>query len=92
MEIKRIIDHHCHGVTTDNLDRAAFEALISESHLPPPDGCSNFDKPASAFCKKELVVAAAFIAPLSKDLCSPPERSFLSKPSIVYLNDDVYVI
>ena len=52
MEIKRIIDHHCHGVTTDDLDRAAFEALISESHLPPPDGCSNFDKPVGLMVRR----------------------------------------
>lgn len=52
MEIKRIIDHHCHAVTTEDLDRAAFEALISESHLPPPEGCSNFDKPVGLMVRR----------------------------------------
>lgn len=38
-----LLDHHCHGVTTDDLDRYAFEALITESDWPPPDGTTHFD-------------------------------------------------
>jgi uncharacterized protein len=39
----RLIDHHCHGATVRELDRAGFEALATESDRPPPDGCSGFD-------------------------------------------------
>jgi len=38
-----LIDHHCHGVVTAPLDRAAFEALLTESDRPAPPGCSGFD-------------------------------------------------
>ncbi len=40
-----LIDHHCHGVSPDDLDLQAFEALMSESYRPPPEGASQFDKP-----------------------------------------------
>lgn len=39
----RLIDHHCHGVTTRDLDRVGFEALATESDQPPPAGCSVLD-------------------------------------------------
>jgi len=39
-----LVDHHCHGVVTGVLDRAGFEALISEGGAPPP-GLTNFDTP-----------------------------------------------
>lgn len=38
-----LIDHHCHGVTRGELDRAAFELLLTESDRPAPAGCSTFD-------------------------------------------------
>lgn len=38
-----LFDHHCHGVTTDALDRAAFEDLITESDWAAPDGTTHFD-------------------------------------------------
>lgn len=38
-----LFDHHCHGVVADDLDREAFEALISESSRPAPEGCTRFD-------------------------------------------------
>jgi predicted TIM-barrel fold metal-dependent hydrolase len=38
-----LIDHHCHGVTTSDLDRREFEALITESSDPAPAGTSFFD-------------------------------------------------
>ncbi len=42
----RLIDHHCHGVSPANLDRAGLEALMSESHRPAsPFFGSQFDKP-----------------------------------------------
>jgi uncharacterized protein len=39
-----LVDHHCHGVVTAGLDRAGFEAMLSEGG-PPPPGCTNFDSP-----------------------------------------------
>jgi uncharacterized protein len=39
-----LIDHHCHGVVTADLDRDGFEALISEAGAPAP-GTTNFDTP-----------------------------------------------
>ncbi|MGC5078198.1 amidohydrolase family protein [Agrococcus sp. DT81.2] len=38
-----LIDHHCHGIITEPLDRAAFEDLITESDWPAPDGTTHFD-------------------------------------------------
>lgn len=38
-----LIDHHCHGIITGPLDRAAFEDLITESDWPAPDGTTHFD-------------------------------------------------
>jgi hypothetical protein len=39
-----LVDHHCHGVVTGDLDRPGLEALISEGGAPP-DGLTNFDTP-----------------------------------------------
>lgn len=39
----QLLDHHCHGVTTDELDRGAFESLITESDWAAPDGTTHFD-------------------------------------------------
>jgi uncharacterized protein len=41
----RLVDHHCHGVVLDDLDRAGFEAYLSEGG-PPAPGETNFDTPA----------------------------------------------
>lgn len=38
-----LLDHHCHGVTTETLDRPAFEALITESDWASPAGTTHFD-------------------------------------------------
>ena len=40
-----LVDHHCHGVVTTDLDRAGFEDLISESFDPAPPGTSHVDTP-----------------------------------------------
>ena len=40
-----LIDHHCHGVSPDELDFAKFQALFSESYRPPPAGTTEFQKP-----------------------------------------------
>ena len=52
-----LIDHHCHGIVLDDLDRAGFEALISESYAPPPAGTSQFQKPVGLMIRR-------FCAPL----------------------------
>ncbi|EMY34624.1 amidohydrolase [Arthrobacter crystallopoietes BAB-32] len=38
-----LTDHHCHGITVEPLDRAGFEALLTESEWPAPPGTSMFD-------------------------------------------------
>jgi uncharacterized protein len=38
-----LVDHHCHGVLTQQLDRPWFEALLTESPWPAPPGTSAFD-------------------------------------------------
>lgn len=38
-----LIDHHCHGVVADALDRPGFEALLTEAPGPPAAGTSMFD-------------------------------------------------
>ena len=38
-----LVDHHCHGVTQEPLDRATFEDLITESDAPAPAGTTFFD-------------------------------------------------
>jgi len=38
-----LIDHHVHGVVTADLDRAAFEDLMSEASGPPAHGTTTFD-------------------------------------------------
>lgn len=38
-----LIDHHVHGVVTADLDRAAFELMITESSAPAPPGTTMFD-------------------------------------------------
>lgn len=40
-----LVDHHCHSVMGNELDRSALEGLLSESDWPPPAGVSNFDSP-----------------------------------------------
>jgi predicted TIM-barrel fold metal-dependent hydrolase len=39
-----LVDHHCHGVVTAELDRAGVERLISEGGVPG-EGETNFDTP-----------------------------------------------
>lgn len=52
-----LIDHHCHGVVPQDLDLKRFEALMSESYKPPPEGTSQFDKPLG-------LVVRRFCAPM----------------------------
>jgi len=41
-----LVDHHCHGVVRDVLDRAQFEALLTEAPAPGPLHPSLFDTQA----------------------------------------------
>jgi uncharacterized protein len=43
LDLGRLVDHHCHGVVTTDLDRAGFEALMNESRGPSPLGTTIFD-------------------------------------------------
>lgn len=38
-----LVDHHCHGIVSQPLDRLGFEDLITESSWPSPPGTSFFD-------------------------------------------------
>jgi len=40
-----LVDHHCHGVVPNDLDRPAFEGFINEGFDPAPEGTSHFDSP-----------------------------------------------
>jgi uncharacterized protein len=38
-----LVDHHCHGLLLDDLDRPSFESLINEAAAPSPLGTTFFD-------------------------------------------------
>jgi predicted TIM-barrel fold metal-dependent hydrolase len=40
-----LVDHHCHGVVSSDLDRRLFEGFINEGFDPAPEGTSHFDSP-----------------------------------------------
>ncbi|MGE3293960.1 MAG: amidohydrolase family protein [Geminicoccaceae bacterium] len=46
------IDHHCHGIVVDELDRRRLESLFSEAHRPHAGGGSQFDKPLGLMIRK----------------------------------------
>ena len=43
VEALRLVDHHCHGVVSGDLDRNAFESLLTEAEAPGPLGGTLFD-------------------------------------------------
>ncbi|GGV24137.1 amidohydrolase [Actinomadura cremea] len=43
LESLPLVDHHCHGVFEADLDRAAFEASLTEAESAGPPGASLFD-------------------------------------------------
>lgn len=47
-----LVDHHCHGVVTDDLDRAAFESLLTEGDAWPGSGISPFDSPVGVAVRR----------------------------------------
>jgi len=38
-----LVDHHCHGLVVEDLDRAGFEAMLNEAGRPSPLGTTIFD-------------------------------------------------
>lgn len=46
----RLVDHHCHGVVTADLDRPGFESLITEGAAWP--GISPFDSPVGVAVRR----------------------------------------
>jgi hypothetical protein len=42
-----LVDHHCHGVSTIDLDDAGVEAMLGEGGSGPPAGRTNFDSPVA---------------------------------------------
>jgi predicted TIM-barrel fold metal-dependent hydrolase len=43
VDLGPLVDHHCHGLVLDDLDRAGFEALMNEASRPSPLGTTLFD-------------------------------------------------
>jgi predicted TIM-barrel fold metal-dependent hydrolase len=43
VDLGPLIDHHCHGLLFDDLDRLSFEALMNEAAGPSPLGTTFFD-------------------------------------------------
>src|SRR3954470_14481977 len=56
-----LVDHHCHPVTLQPLDRAGFELLLTEAHERGPEGASEFDSQVGVavrrWCAPELGLA-----------------------------------
>jgi predicted TIM-barrel fold metal-dependent hydrolase len=46
----KLVDHHCHGVVTADLDRTGFESLITEGEAWP--GISPFDSPVGVAVRR----------------------------------------
>lgn len=43
VDLGPLVDHHCHGLVVEDLDRAGFEALMNEATRPSPLGTTLFD-------------------------------------------------
>jgi predicted TIM-barrel fold metal-dependent hydrolase len=43
VDLGPLVDHHCHGLVLDVLDRHSFEALMNEAAAPSPLGTTFFD-------------------------------------------------
>ena len=66
-----LVDHHCHGVRRDALDRPGFERLMTESERAAPPGTTHFDTPVGFAIRRRCaplldlpahVPAAAYVA------------------------------
>ncbi|WP_316750339.1 amidohydrolase family protein [Streptomyces herbicida] len=47
-----LVDHHCHGAVMADLDRPAFESLITEGEVWPGSGISPFDSPVGVAVRR----------------------------------------
>ena len=47
-----LLDHHCHGVIAQPLERERFEDLATESSLPPAVGTSHLDSPLGLMIRR----------------------------------------
>src|SRR5690348_3148211 len=47
-----LVDHDCHGVRRDDLTRARFETLLTDTGIPAPPGTTHFDTPAGAAVRR----------------------------------------
>ncbi|MFB7733491.1 amidohydrolase family protein [Streptomyces sp. NPDC056112] len=47
-----LVDHHCHGVATADLDRTGFESLLTEGEVWPGSGISPFDSPVGVAVRR----------------------------------------
>jgi predicted TIM-barrel fold metal-dependent hydrolase len=47
-----LVDHHCHGVVTADLDRTGFESLLTEGEVWPGSGISPFDTPVGVAVRR----------------------------------------
>jgi uncharacterized protein len=43
IDVGSLVDHHCHGLLTDDLDRPTFEAMMNEANRPSRLGTTMFD-------------------------------------------------
>jgi uncharacterized protein len=43
VDLGPLVDHHCHGLLLDDLDRNTFESLLNEAAAPAPLGTTFFD-------------------------------------------------
>jgi predicted TIM-barrel fold metal-dependent hydrolase len=43
VDLGPLVDHHCHGLVADELDRPGFEGLMNEATRPSPLGTTLFD-------------------------------------------------
>ena len=43
VDLGAFVDHHCHGLVTEDLDRVGFEAMMNEATGPSPLGTTLFD-------------------------------------------------
>jgi hypothetical protein len=85
-----LLDAHCHGVVTDDLTDAEFEALSSESRLPAPPAWSPLDAPVGLairrWCAPALDLPAH--APIAEYLRRDQLITELDDPSYGELHDD----
>lgn len=65
LEIGPLVDHHVHGVVTEDLDEEGFELLISESGRPPLPGASHFEAPVGVSLRR----ACAPLLDLGPEAC-----------------------